>query len=131
MSYLKSQIDKSNLKSKDVKTRAYDFSLSVIKFINKFPNRRAFWSISDQLLRSATSIGANLIEGQASSSRREFIKYYEIGLKSANETKYWLKLLKDSYNELSSDCESLIIEVDEICRMLGASVLTLKGKNKF
>lgn len=67
---LKSQIDNSNRKSRDVKLRSYHFSLSIIKFVNQLPQQRAFWIIGDQLLRSVTSIGANMIEGQSSSSRR-------------------------------------------------------------
>lgn len=118
------------MKSNDLKIRTYDFSIEIIKFINSLLNKRAFWSIGDQLLRSATSIGANIIEAKASSSRKEFIKYYEIALKSANESKYWLSLLKDSYGELSSRCYELLNELNEICRMLNSSVLTLKGKSK-
>jgi len=127
----KSQNYSSNLKSSDVKIRAYKFSLEIIKFVNELPNKRAFWAIGDQLLRSATSIGANMIEAQASSSKREFIKFYEISLKSANETKYWLSLIKDSYADFVHNCNELIEENSEICNMLGASILTLKGKNKF
>ncbi len=124
----KSQNYNSNLKSSDVKLRAYKFSLEIIKFVNTLPNKRAFWSIGDQLLRSVTSIGANMIEGQASSSRREFIKFYEISLKSANESVYWLSLLHDSYPDLKAKCEDLLAECTEISKMLGSSVLTLKGK---
>ena len=128
---LKSQNYSSNLKSSDVKLRAYKFSLEIIKFVNELPNKRAFWAIGDQLLRSATSIGANIIEAQAASSRKDFIKFYEIALKSANESKYWLSLMRDSYKELEPQCNSLLEENSEICNMLGASILTLKGKRKF
>ncbi len=128
---VKTQNYNSNLKSNDVKIRSYKFSLYTIQFVNKLPNKRAFWSIGDQLLRAATSIGANLIEAKASSSRRDFIKFYEIALKSANEAAYWLCLLRDSYSELRSECEILLKELQEISNMLGSSVLTLKGKKKF
>ena len=128
---VKTQSYNSNLKSSDIKIRSYRFSLDVIKFVNDLPNKRGFWSIGDQLLRSATSIGANMIEAQASSSKREFIKFYEISLKSANETKYWLSLIRDSYADFANKCDKLIDENSEICNMLGASILTLKGKNKF
>ena len=128
---LKTQNYNSNLKSRDVKARAYQFSLDIIRFINDLPNKRAFLAIGDQLIRSATSIGANMIEAQSSSSRREFIKFYEISLKSANEAIYWLSLLRDSYPELKLKSEKLIKENSEICKMLGSSILTLKGKNKF
>ncbi|OGY38986.1 MAG: hypothetical protein A2391_03115 [Candidatus Brennerbacteria bacterium RIFOXYB1_FULL_41_13] len=80
-----------NLSSKpksDLKQRCFNFGLRVIGLVDTLPNKRSFWIISDQLLRSATSIGANLVEARASSSRLEFKKFYEISLKSANETVY-------------------------------------------
>lgn len=126
----KSQSYNSNSKSPNVKTRAYNFSLDIIRFVNALPEKRAFWSIGDQLLRAATSIGANMIEAQAGSSKRDFIKFYEIALKSANETKYWLSLLRDSYSDLQLRSDKLLAEAIEISNMLGSSVLTLKGKNK-
>jgi len=118
-------------KSADIKVRAYHLSLVVIRFINQLPEKRAFWAIGDQLLRAITSIGANIIEAQSSSSRREFIKFYEIALKSANESKYWLCLLRDSYPQLRKQCGELLQETQEISNMLGSSILTLKGKRKF
>ena len=128
----KSQNYNSNLKSSSTNVRTYDFSLNIIKFINELPKGNAFWSIGDQLIRSATSIGANIVEGQASGSRREFIKYFEIALKSANETKYWLSLLYDILtNDQKIIAHSLLEESEEIAKMLGSSVLTLKGRNKY
>lgn len=84
--------------------------------------------ISDQLLRSAASIGANIVEAKSSSSKRDFIRFYEIALKSANETKYWLGLLKDATSFNKDKVNLLLTEVDEISKMLGSSLLTLKNK---
>jgi len=131
ISKFKSQNQNSNVKSRDVKIRAYKFSLDIIKFVNDLPNKRGFWSIGDQLLRAATSIGANMIEAKASSSKRDFIKFYEIALKSANETRYWICLLRDSYSELKIKSEELLKEAVEISNMIGSSVLTLKGKKRY
>lgn len=128
---LKSQNDNANLKSKNLKIRAYQLSLNIIVFVNNLPQKRAFWSIEDQLLRAITSIRANMIEAKASSSRREFIKLYEIALKSANESVYWISLLRDSYPNLKVETENLLQETKEVCNMLGSSILTLKGKKKF
>ena len=75
------------------------------------------------------SIGANLIEGRAASSRLEYKKFYEIALKSANETKYWLSLLKDAKYVESSKIDPLIQEVTEIANMLATGVIKLKSKN--
>ena len=127
----KTQNYNSNVKSSDIKIRAYELSLAIIRFINDLPNKRAFWVIGDQLLRAITSIGANMIEAKSSSSRREFIKYYEIALKSANEAKYWLSLIRDSYPELKIKCQKLLDELEEISNMIGSSIITLKGKRKF
>ncbi len=75
---------KAKFKS-DLKLRCYRFSLQVIELADSLPNKKSVWIIVDQLIRSATSIGANLVEARASSSRVEFKKFYEISLKSANE----------------------------------------------
>lgn len=112
----------------DVKRRAYYFAIEVIKFVETLPNQRIFWIICDQLLRSATSIGANIVEAKAASSKRDFIKYFEIALKSANETLYWLCLLRDSTSADKNQIQLLLKENQEICKLLGASLLTMKNK---
>ncbi len=108
--------------------RCYQFSLDVIALIDKLPNKRSAWVIGDQLIRSATSIGANIVEARASSSRLEFKKFYEISLKSANETKYWLGLLSDSGIMKELEIVPLLSEVTELSNMLGSGVLKLKQK---
>jgi len=99
--------------------------------LETLPNKKVYWVISDQLLRAATSIGANIVEAKASSSKRDFIKFYEIALKSANETKYWLGLLRDAAQTDKDKTNQLLMEVEEISKMLGSSLLTLKNKKKF
>ncbi len=81
-------------------------------------------------MRSSTSIGANIVEAKSSSSKREFIRYYQIALKSANETKYWLCLLRDSKLVQKTPVNKILNEAVELSNMLGASVLTMKGKKK-
>ena len=112
----------------DLKARCYRFSLSIISFMDTLPNQRSCWVIADQLLRSSTMIWANLVEGSAASSRLEFKKFHEIALKSSNETKYWLGLLRDSGKANKEVVNKLLEEVTEIANMLGAGVLKLKGK---
>lgn len=113
----------------DLKLRCYKFSLEIIAITDNLPNKRSSWVIQDQLIRSATSIGANLVEAKASSSRLEFKKFHEIALKSANETKYWICLLRDT-NLISdkSKIEKLLNEAEEISKMLASGVLRLKNK---
>jgi len=127
MSNLKSQNQILNLKS-NIRYRAYYFSLEIIKLVNTFPEKKVYWVLGDQLLRAATSIGANLIEAKASSSKKDFIKFYEIALKSANETKYWLCLLRDSYLIEKTAINSVLKEGEELANMIGSSLLTMKKK---
>ena len=110
-----------------LRDRAYRFSVKVVKFLSALPDKKIYWTISDQLLRSSTSIGANIIEGRAASSRKEFINYYQIALKSADETMYWMDLLRDGLDVSSPELESLKIEAKELTKILAASVLKLKA----
>lgn len=71
---------------------------------------------------------ANVVEAVAASSRKDYIKFYFYALKSANESKYWLCLLKDSGKVSVETVDPLIKEADEISKILGASVVTLKKK---
>ena len=105
--------------------------MAIIALVDTLPQKRSSWVISDQLIRSGTSIGANLVEARASSSRLEFKKFYEIALKSANETKYWLDLLRDSGLSTSDRTDSLSKEVVELANMIAGAVITLKGKRAF
>jgi len=116
---------KNNL---DFKVRSYNFTLGVMKLIEALPNKKLYWSLGDQLFRSAGSIGANIIEAKADSSKKEFINFYQISLKSANETKYWLCLIRDSKCGNIELAKKLLIEAEELSKIIAASVLTLKGK---
>lgn len=122
------QNDKSKFKN-DFRKRLVSFSISILGFASKIKNDRLLWSISDQLIRSATSVGANVVEAKASSSRRDYIKFFEIALKSANETIYWLMVLEEVIPpEYNKGLTALRSEIDEISRIIASSVLTLKGK---
>lgn len=114
----------------DVKYRAFYLSLEVIKFLDSLDKKNSLRVISDQLVRAVTSIGANIVEAKSSSSKKEFINYFQISLKSANETKYWLALLKELVTD-KPKMEGIIKETDEISKIIGSSILTMKGKKSF
>jgi len=125
------QNDKEKFK-KDFIKRLIKFSLSIIILCREIRKDPVLWAIVDQLIRSATSVGANVMEAKSSSSKRDYIKFFEIALKSANETKYWLILAKEaSNNNLNSQIQKLSQEVTEIANIIASSVLTLKGKKLF
>jgi len=123
----KIQNEKEKFKENFLK-RLISFSVKVVNFSDNFASKRKLWSIRDQLIRSATSIGANVLEAKGSSSKKDYIRFFEIALKSANETKYWLLLIKDLGPESEAYVKELLKELDEIAKIIGASILTLKGK---
>jgi len=115
----------------DSKVRTYNYALRIINFVGTFSPDLGSQVIAKQLLRSATSIGANIIEAQASPSRKDFANFFNHALKSAHETKYWLCLLRDSHKADMEVTNTLIQEVEELAKILGSSILTLRGKKKF
>ena len=126
-SKLKSQSHSSKVKTK-LRDRCYNYSIKTIKFLETLPEKRINWVLSNQLLRSATSIGANVIEAKSASSKKDFIRYYEIALKSANETIYWLGLLRDALDIDGSEIKYLAKETEELSKIIAASLLTMKNK---
>ncbi len=118
-----------NKAKNEFKQRLYKFVLRLIEFIGtldlKDPVCRV---IADQLTRSGTSILANYIEGSSASSKKEFTLYFDRSLKSANESKVWLAILRDSDKCDKNEADSLLREVGEIASIFASSVLTLKGK---
>ncbi len=117
-----------NNKTTEFKRRLYKFTLDLIHFIESLPNDNVSRRLGDQLLRSGTSIIANYIEGQAASSKKDYTNFFNISLKSANESKLWLSLLKDSGKAEKAKTKILIEELTEIANMFAASIITLRGK---
>ena len=111
---------------KEIKIRCYRFSLSVVRFLKTIDYGDLSSVVVKQLMRSATSIGANVVEAKNSSSRQEFKRYYEIGLKSCNESKYWICILRDGFEIKGVEINSLLKEANEISKILAASIIKLK-----
>ena len=107
--------------------RASEFSLSIMNLTRNLDNNISNKEITKQLIRSSTSIGANIVEAQAGSSRKDFANFINYALKSANETIYWLELLKGSTKDSVSIYSSLN-EVTQIAKILGSSVSKLRNK---
>ncbi|MDP3997310.1 MAG: four helix bundle protein [Candidatus Andersenbacteria bacterium] len=116
----------------DLRKRAYLYALAILRLTDQTRNKDYGTEVMmKQLIRSATSIGANIIEAQAGSSKKDFTNFYSHALKSANESKFWLGLLRDS-GKVSADAVNPILqETCELANILAASVLTLKGKRSF
>ena len=105
-----------------VKSKSFNFSLEIIKLYKKLVEEKEF-VISKQLLRSATSIGANIEEADAGYSKKDFTSKMSIASKEARETRYWLRLLKHS--ELTViDVEAYLDDALELVKLLTAIVKT-------
>lgn len=114
----------------DIQKRTYEYAKSVIFFLRSLPADYVSQTIGRQLLRSATSVGANIVEAQASPSKRDFANFYNHSLKSANESKYWLALVQDCLEGSRGNVKALVAETEEISRILGAILLKLRGKQR-
>ncbi|HML72885.1 MAG TPA: four helix bundle protein [Anaerohalosphaeraceae bacterium] len=113
---------------KDFKRRLYSFALKLIEFIDNLKVDMVSKRISDQLLRSGTSILSNYVEGQSASSKKEFANFLTISLKSANESKMWIALLRDSKRTTKDKTDWFLNELDEFSKILASSILRCKGK---
>jgi four helix bundle protein len=112
----------------EFKRRLYAFVLRLLRFVSSLPKNQITKIIGDQLIRSGTSILANYIEAQSSSSRRDYTNFFSHSLKSANESKVWLALLRDTNNGDKQEIDWLLKELKEISDIFASSILTLKGK---
>ena len=111
--------------------RIYKYALDIIKFVDNLPKDTASQVLIKQLTRSGTSVSANVIEAQSASSKKDYINFYTHALKSANESKLWISLIRDTGKIDKEEADKLLRETIEIAKILGASIITMKGKNRF
>lgn len=123
---LNSMVEESTTPVYNIKHRAFYFSKEIILFIKNQNYERIYFSLFDQLIRSATSVGANLVEGVAGSSKNDFLKFNIIALKSANETKYWLCLIRDTLAIDNLKIDELIKEANEISKIIASIIINSK-----
>lgn len=114
-----------------IKDRTFQFAVRIVKLCQHLEKSGGIArTLSNQLLRSGTSIGANVEEGQAGQSKADFISKNYIALKEARETLYWLKLLAATEIIPESRLTPIAQEAEEITRILGAIIVKAKGLNK-
>lgn len=112
---------------RDIKERTFAFALGIVRLSQQLDTQSGVSrTLGRQLLRSGTSIGANVEEAQAGQSRADFSSKYSIALKEARETIYWLRLLKESGFLPKENRDDLLEEADEIARIIGAIIVKSK-----
>ena len=109
--------------------KSLDFATQIVLFYEEFSKTKKDTTIAKQLLRSATSVGANINEAIYGNSKADFISKLHISLKETGESIYWLKLLKNT-KLVNYDFDSLLSRAEEIKRMLIASLNTAKENSK-
>jgi four helix bundle protein len=115
--------------SEELKKRIYNWILRLIKFLDTLPkNDTLCRTVDNQLMRCGTSIGANYVEAIAGSSKKEFVNFLSYALKSANESKFWLALLRDADKGDKNEINELLKELIELANILASSVRTMRGK---
>ena len=111
----------------DIRSRTFEFSVQIIELYKFLQNEKKEYVLGKQLLRSGTSIGANVEEATAAQSKKDFIAKMSIALKEARETNYWLRLLKRT-GFIKKD--NLINESSELMNILGAIIRTARKNLK-
>jgi four helix bundle protein len=105
------------------------FAIRIYNLYKYLSKEKKEYSLANQLLRSGTSIGANLAEAKYSISRKEFIAKNSIALKECTETEYWIDLLKETKLITNEEYESIMKDCKDILYILIASVKKLQEKN--
>src|SRR3989344_6570042 len=112
----------------NITSRSTRFAVSIIKLANLLPRTPAGFAIASQIVRSGTSIGANIQEAQSASSKKDFIHCMIISLKEARETFYWLLIIEKSHLITANKLTFLLKEIDEIIRIL-VTIIKKSKKN--
>ena len=119
------------MEKRDIEERTFGFAVRIVKlcqYLDDLPGVSRI--LSKQLLRSGTSIGANVQEAQAGQSRADFISKNSIALKEARETLYWLRLLAATEIAPESRLLPLRTEAEELTRILGSIIVKARGIKK-
>jgi len=116
-------------KNINIVKRTFGFAVNAVKLADELSKKSSpAKTLSSQILRSGTSIGANIEEAQAAESRADFIHKYSVALKEAREIIYWLKLLEASNICSNSDLSILVNEADEISRIIAQIIINTRKK---
>ncbi len=122
---------KFELMKKDniIQMKSYDFAVRVVKLYKHLSSEKKEFVLSKQLLRSGTSIGANVEEAIGGQSRKDFFAKLTIAYKEARESHYWIRLLKDTDFLSDKESKSLIEDIEEILKIIGSIQKTIRNTN--
>lgn len=113
-----------------IQEKSFAFAVRVVNLYKYLCNEKKEFVLSKQLLRSGTSIGANIEEAIGGQSSKDFYAKLTIAYKEARETKYWIRVLHASEFFDNKTAESLLIDVEELLKIIGSIQKKLKQKNE-
>jgi four helix bundle protein len=116
-------------KNNPVLDKSYAFALRIVKLHLHLSKELKQFEISSQILRSGTSIGANVEEAMGGVSKKDFVNKLSIAYKEARETKYWLRLLRDSEMIELELADSLISDCEELLKLLYSIIKSTRAKS--
>ena len=111
-----------------VQDKSYRFAIKIINLYKNIVETKKEYVLSKQVLRSGTSIGANIEEGIGGQSERDFFAKLNIAYKEARETKYWLRLLRDTGYLTQDEAITYLYDCEELLRIIGSNINTMKIK---
>jgi four helix bundle protein len=112
-----------------IQIKSYNFAVRVVKLYKHLSEEKKEFILSKQLLRSGTSIGANVEEAIGGQSRKDFFAKLTIAYKEARESHYWIRLLKDTDFLTEKESESLLADIEEILKIIGSIQKTVRNTN--
>ena len=110
------------------KEKSKKFAIRIVKLCRFLTGEKSEFILSKQLLRSGTSIGANLAEAECAISKNDFLAKMYIALKEASETRYWLELLHETDYLTDTEFNSIYADCDELVRILSSATKTMRNK---
>jgi len=118
------------MKENAIENKSFDFAVRIVNLYKYITTEKKEFVLSKQLLRSGTSIGANVSEAQMGQSKSDFNAKMYIALKEANETEYWLKLLYETEYLTENEFESIKNDIKEIIALLMSITKSIKMGNE-
>lgn len=111
----------------DLKDRTKKFAIDIIKYCAKLPQQQEYWVIGKQLIKSASSVGANYRSARRAKSKLDFIAKLAIVEEEADESMYWLELLQELTQKQDAELARLLDEANQITSIIVASKKTARG----
>ena len=112
-----------------VEEKSFVFAVKVVKAVRKLKEERREYELASQLMRSGTSIGANVAEAKHAQSKKDYVSKFSIAQKEASETRYWLRLLSATEMMVEEEITELVGDVDELLRIIVSIIKTTKERN--